>query len=82
MNNRKLTSVRLDPKIVDYCEKFCNNRNYWKKSDVINNLLLAVILNFTEQQIYDMMRSYSWCRKEVRTEFEIVEESFIKNKLL
>lgn len=82
MNNKKLTSVRLDQKIIDYSEKFCNDRTYWKKSDVINNLLLAVILNFTERQIYDMMRTYSWCRKAVKTEFEIVEESFTQNKLL
>lgn len=72
--NAKLTSIRLDPVVVDAVEKLVNKHSYWKKSQILNALLMAVFLNFTESQIYDMMRSYNWDRREVQTAFEIMDE--------
>lgn len=72
--NAKLTSIRLDPVVVDAVEKLVKKHSYWKKSQIINALLEAVFLNFTEGQIYDMMRTYNWDRREVQTAFEIMDE--------
>lgn len=72
--NAKLTSIRLDAVVVDAVEKLVKKHSYWKKSQIINALLEAVFLNFTEGQIYDMMRTYNWDRREVQTAFEIMDE--------
>ena len=72
--NAKLTSIRLDPVVVDAVEKLVKKHSYWKKSQIINALLEAVFLNFTDGQIYDMMRTYNWDRREVQTAFETMDE--------
>lgn len=55
--NLKLTSVRLDPDVLDAIEKFVKKHDYWTKNSVINNTLTAVFERFSEKDIYDMCRT-------------------------
>lgn len=73
-NEKKLTSIRFDVPVLEAAQKFTADHRYWKKSDVINSVLAAVFENFSESEIYDMVRTWSWRDKKVETKFEITDE--------
>lgn len=74
MEETKLTSIRLRKDVLQKIEKISADHRYWKRSEVINNLLLAVVCNFNDGQIYNMLRSWDWRQNVVKTEFEITKE--------
>lgn len=74
MEHTKLTSIRLENEIADRIDQISQEHLYWKRSAVINNLLLAVLDNFTDQQIYDMLCVHRWRRNLVKTDFTITDE--------
>lgn len=55
--NLKLTSVRLDPDMLEAVEKFVDKHYYWTKNGVINCILTTVFKRFNEKDIYDMCRT-------------------------
>lgn len=73
-NAKKLTSIRFDVPVLEAAEKFVAGHRYWKKSDVINSILAAVFENFGQNEIYDMVRKWSWDKKKVNAKFEITDE--------
>ena len=81
MENRKLISVRIEDRTMQEIEKITQGHSYWKRSDVINNLLSAVFANFTPKQIYDMMQIWRWERQEVDAKFEITDKMLPHSKL-
>lgn len=74
MENKKQISIRLEPEIIRAAEKAIAGRDYWKRSDFINNVLMAVIYNFGERQIYDMMRWNTWNKRKIECEFKELDE--------
>lgn len=74
MNETKLTSIRIPVDVLQKIEKIVKDHRYWKRSEVINNLLAAVVCNFNDGQIYDMLRSWDWRNNVVKAEFEITKE--------
>lgn len=74
MKRKKLTSVRLDEVIIQKADEFVAKHRYWKRSDVINNLLLAALLNFSEVEVYEMVKAWEWRSRKVNTKFEKTEE--------
>lgn len=73
-NEKKLTSIRFDVPVLEAAEKFVAGHRYWKKSDVINCILAAVFENFSQSEIYDMVRTWHWKQRKVETKFEITNE--------
>lgn len=69
--NLKLTSVRLDPDMLKELDKFVENRGYWTKNACINRILCAVFANFSESDIYDMVRYSDFTRNPVTAIFKI-----------
>lgn len=69
--NLKPVSTRLDPKTLEAIDKFVATRRYWKRNSVINQVLTAVFENFTETEIYDMVRYSKSCYYTVESKFEI-----------
>lgn len=69
--NLKPVSTRLDPKTLEAIDKFVAKRTYWKRNSVINQILTAVFDNFTETEIYDMVRYIKSCYYTVESKFEI-----------
>ena len=65
MSNEKLVpcSTRLDPEVLEKIEEFRKNRRYWKRNTIINAILTAVMNDFDDRSIYDMVcrpyRGYS-----------------------
>lgn len=74
MEETKLTSIRLRVDVLQKIDKIVEDHRYWKRSEVINNVLLAVVSNFNERQIYDMLRRWDWRNNVVKAEFEITKE--------
>lgn len=74
MENKKQISIRLEPEIIRAAEKAVARHGYWKRSDFINRILLAVIYNFNDKQIYDMMRWSPWNKKKIVCEFNELDE--------
>ena len=72
--NAKLVSVRLYPEVYDAIEDFIKSRDYWTRSEVINNMLYAAFANMTPSEIYDMVRWSSFDQNKVDCKFEITKE--------
>lgn len=52
----KLISARVDPATLAKIDQFLTRHSYWKRNTVIAHVLDAVLDNFTEGEIYDMVR--------------------------
>ena len=59
--------------VLQKIEKISADHRYWKRSEVINNLLAAVVCNFNDDQIYAMLRRWDWRNNVVKAEFEITK---------
>lgn len=79
MKPKKLTSIRLDEEIINAADKWLETHRYYKRSDYINNILLAVVCNFDEKQIWDMINAWEWRSRKVNTQFEKTDE-YVKPK--
>lgn len=71
--NLILVSCRIDPETLKKIETLSQRHYYWKRNTIINGILTAVMDNFTDQQIYDMVRYWRKSGYEIKSEFEIVK---------
>ena len=74
MERTKLTSIRLEMETATQIEEIAKNERYIKKSDVINNILAAVLQNFTSQEVRNMVYRHKWYHNVVVTKFEPTKE--------
>lgn len=73
-DNLVLVSCRIDPETLKKIEAMRSKHYYWKRNAIINGILTAVVDNFTDQQVYDMVRYWRQGQDEVKAEFEIVKK--------
>lgn len=71
--NLVLVSCRIDPETLEKIESQVKKHYYWKRNTIINGILTAVMDNFTDQQVYDMIRYWRKGQNEVKANFEIVK---------
>ena len=69
--NLKLLSVRIDPDTVEKIDQFVRNRRYWKRNTVVNAILTAVMNDFREDAVYDMVRRSFHSKQNVVAEYKI-----------
>lgn len=69
--NLKLTSVRLDPGMLESLEKFVSKHDYWTKNAVINCILTTVFKRFSEKDIYDMVRTWEGVKNPITAIYRI-----------
>lgn len=69
--NLKLLSVRIDPDTVEKIDQFVRNRRYWKRNTVVNAILTAVMNDFSEASVYDMVRRSFHSREMVDAVYKI-----------
>ncbi len=74
MEGTKLTSIRLEQRTSDKIDKIVKDMTYYKRSDVINNILRCVLFKFTEEQIREMVHRYRWYNNKCITQFEVTNE--------
>ena len=72
--NLVLVSCRIDPETLKKIEDQTKRHYYWKRNTIINGILTAVVDNFTDQQIYDMIRYWRQGHYETKANFEIVKK--------
>lgn len=71
MKNLQLISVRLDPDDLEALSKFCQQHYYWKRNAVICGIISAVMRDFSEKQVYDMVRRNRFGAEKVTAEYRI-----------
>ena len=72
--NLKLVSVRMDDDLIKKLDEVAQKHTYWKRSDIIRNVLIAVLAEMSAGDIYNMIR-YAWYKKNVvDAKFEITDE--------
>ena len=62
----KLISARLDKETLAKIDAFVLKHTYWKRNTVINMILKAVMSDFDERDIYDMVRRNHFKSQSVR----------------
>lgn len=80
MKNLQLISVRLDPDDLEALSKFCQQHYYWKRNAVICGIISAVMRDFSEKQIYDMVRRNRFGAEIVTAEYRIEQVPAPKEK--
>lgn len=80
MKNLQLISVRLDPDDLDALSKFCQQHYYWKRNAVICGIISAVMRDFTDKQVYDMVRRNRFGAERVTAEYRIEQVRAPKEK--
>lgn len=70
--NLKLLSVRIDPETIEKIDAFTKNHYYWKRNTVINRILTAVMNDFKDYQVYDMVRKNLTIKQDVKAEYELL----------
>ena len=70
----KLVSVRMDDDVIKKLDEIAQKHTYWRRSDIIRNILIAVLAEMSAGDIYNMIR-YAWYKKNVvDAKFEITDE--------
>lgn len=64
----------MDDSLIELIDKQAQRHGYWKRSNIICNILESVLTRFTEREIYDMIRMHFYKRNVVITKFEVTDE--------
>lgn len=72
--NLKLISVRLDEDLIEKLDEVAQRHNYWKRSDIIRNILIAALAEMSVADIYNMIRYHFYKKNVVNAKFEITDE--------
>ncbi|MBR4846523.1 MAG: hypothetical protein IKU98_08935 [Bacteroidaceae bacterium] len=67
----KLISARLDKETLAKIDEFVRKHTYWKRNTVINMILWAVMNDFDERDIYDMVRRNHFRQQPVHCGYTI-----------
>lgn len=67
----KLISARLDKETLAKIDAFVSKHTYWKRNTVINMILWAVMNDFDERDIYDMVRRNHFRQQPVHCGYTI-----------
>lgn len=72
--NLKLVSVRMDDEVIKKLDEMARVYSYWKRSDIIRNILIAVLAEMPAGDIYNMVRYHYYKKNVVDAKFEITDE--------
>lgn len=72
--NLKLISVRLDEDLLKKLDEVAQRHIYWRRSDIIRNILIAALNEMSAADLYNMIRYYSYKKNVVDAKFEITDE--------
>lgn len=73
-DNLKLISVRMDDDLIKKLDEAVKHHTYWSRSDIIRNILTAVLAEMSASDIYNMIRYYQYNKNVVDAKFEITNE--------
>lgn len=73
-DNLKLISVRMDDDLIKKLDEVAQKHTYWKRSDIIRNILIAVLAEMSAADLYNMIRYHYFKKNVVNAKFEITDE--------
>lgn len=73
-DNLKLISVRMDDDLIKKLDEVAEKHTYWRRSDIIRNILIAVLAEMSAGDIYNMIRYHYYTKNVVDAKFEITDE--------
>ena len=79
--NLKLVSIRLDEDLIKKIDNEALRQRYWKRSDIIRDILTAVFDEMSGRDIYDMIRYPLYRKNVVNAKFEITKELKPNNRI-
>lgn len=65
-------STRLDKDTIERIDEFVSKHRYWKRNTAINQILWAVMHDFDENSIYDMVRRSRCAIEQIKSNYEII----------
>lgn len=65
-------STRLDKDTLERIDEFVSKHPYWKRNTAINNILWAVMHDFDDDAIYDMVRRSRRASEQIKSNYEII----------
>lgn len=68
-DNLRLISARIDEYSIDKIETLTQKHGYWKKNFIIRQILYAVLHDFDEQDIYNMLCRPHYNKGNVKCEY-------------
>lgn len=70
MENKKLTSIRLDPDVIEKVDELAKKHEYYTRSSIINNLLSAVLKCAAGGTLWKMLSEFYPYEKGYVCKFE------------
>lgn len=64
-------STRLDKDTIERIDEFVSKHRYWKRNTAINQILWAVMHDFDDNAIYDMVRRSRRATEQVESKYMI-----------
>lgn len=64
-------STRLDRDTIERIDEFVSRYRYWKRNTAINQILWAVMHDFDDNAIYDMVRRSRRASEHVDSHYQI-----------
>ena len=64
-------STKLDKDTLDRIDEFLVNHPYWKRNSVINAILWAVMHDFDDDALYDMVRRNRFKSQQIVSHYAI-----------
>mgnify|MGYP006389154725 FL=1 len=68
-DNLRLISARIDEYSIDKIETLTQKHGYWKKNFIIRQILYAVLHDFDEQDIYNMLKRPRSSKFKAKSEY-------------
>lgn len=69
--SKKLISARIDPETINKIEAFNTKYQYWTRNYIIDKILYAVMRDFDDKDIYDMVRRSRWTMLNILAKYEL-----------
>lgn len=65
-------STRLDEDTIERIDEFVSKHRYWKRNTAINQILWAVMHDFDDDAIYDMVRRSRHTIEQIVSHYQII----------
>ena len=73
-DNMKVMSVRLDDDLIEKLDDLAKSYTYWRRSDIIRNILVAAFAEMSPVDLYNMIRYHYYKKNVIDAKFEITDE--------
>lgn len=70
MENLKQLSVKIDPETLEKIDAIASKRGYWKRNNIINSILTALLIEADEREILKLIKYWKHGHKGLKITVE------------